>query len=55
MGKYAVGTVGGAIYGNAHWKKINIGDLIERAAAQVTGRCSRRRPIAWSSVTTTAG
>ena len=23
------GTVGGAIYGNAHWKKINIGDLIE--------------------------
>lgn len=23
------GTVGGAIYGNAHWKKINIGDLVE--------------------------
>ena len=23
------GTVGGAIFGNAHWKKINIGDLIE--------------------------
>ena len=23
------GTVGGAIYGNAHWKKTNIGDLIE--------------------------
>jgi len=23
------GTVGGAIYGNAHWKKVNIGDLIE--------------------------
>jgi len=23
------GTVGGAIYGNAHWKTINIGDLIE--------------------------
>lgn len=23
------GTVGGAIYGNAHWKKINIGELIE--------------------------
>ena len=23
------GTVGGAIYGNAHWKKIDIGDLIE--------------------------
>ncbi len=23
------GTVGGAIYGNAHWKSINIGDLIE--------------------------
>ena len=23
------GTVGGAVYGNAHWKKINIGDLIE--------------------------
>lgn len=23
------GTVGGAIYGNAHWKKANIGDLIE--------------------------
>jgi len=23
------GTVGGAIYGNAHWKKINIGDLTE--------------------------
>lgn len=23
------GTVGGAIYGNAHWKKTNIGDLID--------------------------
>ena len=23
------GTVGGAIYGNAHWKKTNIGDLVE--------------------------
>lgn len=23
------GTVGGAIYGNAHWKRINIGDLVE--------------------------
>jgi UDP-N-acetylmuramate dehydrogenase len=23
------GTVGGAIYGNAHWKKVNIGDLVE--------------------------
>ena len=23
------GTVGGAIYGNAHWKQINIGDLVE--------------------------
>ncbi len=23
------GTVGGAIYGNAHWQKINIGDLVE--------------------------
>lgn len=23
------GTVGGAIYGNAHWKKQNIGDLVE--------------------------
>jgi UDP-N-acetylmuramate dehydrogenase len=23
------GTVGGAIYGNAHWKKANIGDLVE--------------------------
>jgi UDP-N-acetylmuramate dehydrogenase len=23
------GTVGGAIYGNAHWKKSNIGDLVE--------------------------
>lgn len=23
------GTVGGAIYGNAHWKTINIGDLVE--------------------------
>jgi UDP-N-acetylmuramate dehydrogenase len=23
------GTVGGAIFGNAHWKKTNIGDLIE--------------------------
>jgi UDP-N-acetylmuramate dehydrogenase len=23
------GTVGGAVYGNAHWKKTNIGDLIE--------------------------
>ena len=23
------GTVGGAIYGNAHWKKINIGELVE--------------------------
>lgn len=23
------GTVGGAIYGNAHWKSINIGDLVE--------------------------
>jgi UDP-N-acetylmuramate dehydrogenase len=23
------GTVGGAIFGNAHWKKINIGDLVE--------------------------
>ena len=23
------GTVGGAIYGNAHWKKMNIGDLVE--------------------------
>jgi UDP-N-acetylmuramate dehydrogenase len=23
------GTVGGAIYGNAHWKQVNIGDLVE--------------------------
>lgn len=23
------GTVGGAIYGNAHWKRVNIGDLVE--------------------------
>ena len=23
------GTVGGAIYGNAHWKHVNIGDLVE--------------------------
>ena len=23
------GTVGGAIYGNAHWKSINIGDSVE--------------------------
>ena len=23
------GTVGGAIYGNAHWQKVNIGDLVE--------------------------
>jgi UDP-N-acetylmuramate dehydrogenase len=23
------GTVGGAIFGNAHWKQINIGDLVE--------------------------
>ena len=23
------GTVGGAIFGNAHWKKVNIGDLVE--------------------------
>ena len=23
------GTVGGAIYGNAHWKTVNIGDLVE--------------------------
>ncbi len=23
------GTVGGAIYGNAHWKAVNIGDLVE--------------------------
>jgi UDP-N-acetylmuramate dehydrogenase len=23
------GTVGGAIYGNAHWKQTNIGDLVE--------------------------
>jgi UDP-N-acetylmuramate dehydrogenase len=23
------GTVGGAIYGNAHWKKVNIGDAVE--------------------------
>jgi UDP-N-acetylmuramate dehydrogenase len=23
------GTVGGAMYGNAHWKKVNIGDLVE--------------------------
>lgn len=23
------GTVGGAIHGNAHWKKVNIGDLVE--------------------------
>jgi UDP-N-acetylmuramate dehydrogenase len=23
------GTVGGAVYGNAHWKQVNIGDLVE--------------------------
>jgi UDP-N-acetylmuramate dehydrogenase len=23
------GTVGGAVYGNAHWKSVNIGDLVE--------------------------
>jgi UDP-N-acetylmuramate dehydrogenase len=23
------GTVGGAVFGNAHWKKVNIGDLVE--------------------------
>ena len=23
------GTVGGAIFGNAHWKSTNIGDLVE--------------------------
>ncbi|MDO8681811.1 MAG: UDP-N-acetylmuramate dehydrogenase [Acidobacteriota bacterium] len=23
------GTVGGAVFGNAHWKKVNIGDIIE--------------------------
>jgi UDP-N-acetylmuramate dehydrogenase len=23
------GTVGGAIFGNAHWKKVNIGDIVE--------------------------
>jgi UDP-N-acetylmuramate dehydrogenase len=38
------GTVGGAIYGNAHWKKINIGDLVESVRlVKPTARCCRRR------------
>ena len=50
------GTVGGAIYGNAHWKSTNIGDLVESVRlARPTARCCRRRPIGWSSTTTTAG
>ena len=51
------GTVGGAIYGNAHYGGRNIGDLVV-TTVMVMSRRRRRRVVAamrWSSATTRAG
>ncbi len=37
------GTVGGAVYGNAHWQKANIGDLVE--SVRVAGRDGGLRQV----------
>ncbi len=37
------GTVGGAIYGNAHWQKANIGDVVE--SVRVAGRDGNLRQV----------
>ncbi len=37
------GTVGGAIYGNAHWQKANIGDLVE--SVRIAGRGGGLRQV----------
>ncbi len=37
------GTVGGAIYGNAHWQKANIGDLVE--SVRLVGRDGGLRQV----------